>query len=426
MTDLEVKASQSEEIDEVVSKMAILMLEDGSCFVGISKGIDGEALGEICFNTVMIGYPEVISDPSNAGQVVVITYPQVGNYGVALADVESEQIALRALVAREICETPSNYRSDMSLPEWLVEQGVVAIDGIDTRELTQLIRDRGSLRAIVSTIDSDPESLLAKVLAAPSIDRENLVASVSTKQPYLFSMNEEHRSWYQTIAEPRYKVIVIDLGVTRSILNSLSRLGAAVIVLPWDASAEEILAYQPDGVVFSSGPGDPRVLTSTITTCSDLLGKTALLGIGLGHQVMALAVGGGIIKMKAGHRGVNYPVKDIAADRVNITEQNHGFTVDFKSLGLLERPRKRVQTVANDSCGRIQLTETNLNDGTVEALLYLDIPAVSVQYQPQISIADNTTNAFNRFATMMKKGEPEDAPAAILTGDTKDSESENA
>jgi carbamoyl-phosphate synthase small subunit len=391
--------------------LAVLMLEDGSCYVGNSCGVSGEVVGELSFNTVMIGYPEVISDPANAGLIMAITYPQVGNYGIARDDLEGDSVALRALVVRDICDTPSNYRLDLSLPDFLREQSIVAVSGIDTRELTSHLRDHGVQKAIVSTIDRDPESLLAKITAAPGISAESLVASISCKKSYLFEMNNAHRAWYAPLPEPRFKVIAYDLGITRTTLNNLVRLGCAVIVVPWDTEAEEVRAYQPDGVVFSSGPGDPRVLIPTIMAATELMGQLPLFGLGIGHQVLALAAGGIVQKQIVGHRGSNYPVIDRRADRVRITTQNHGFTVDFASLGesgeVLTQP-DNLQTIQNTRFGRIALSEQNLNDGTVEGLDYLDSQAVSVQYHPEFApqSAGGKTgddNAYAAFRALMRQ-----------------------
>ena len=397
---------------------AILVLEDGSVFMGTSCGATGEVAGEVCVNTVMIGYPEVISDPANAGQILAITYPQVGNYGIALADLECERATLRALVVRDVCDTPSNYRLDCSLPEFLVDQGIVGITDVDTRALTQLLRDNGPLRAIVSTNDLDPESLLIKVRVTPTISEEDLVAEVSCEQPYLFTMNEEHIAWYPPLPDPRFKVIVIDLGVTRSTLNNLTRLGCAVIVVPWDTPVAEILAYQPDGVVLSSGPGDPQALAPVIQTTAGLLGILPLLAIGLGHQVLALAVGGEVQRLAFGHHGANYPVSDLAFDKVKITAQSHAFSVLPDSLGALESRDLGMAIAMNANCGRIRIAEANLNDGTVEGLLYLDVPAVSVEYLPEFPASNAIgSNAFNSFMGFMEEN---------TTGLGMDSEDSNA
>ncbi|MDR0458942.1 MAG: glutamine-hydrolyzing carbamoyl-phosphate synthase small subunit [Coriobacteriales bacterium] len=377
---------------------AVLFLEDGTSFSGVSCGALGEAIGEINFDTSMIGYPEIISDPANAGQIIALTYPQAGNYGVALADLEASRLALRGLVLRDIPGEPSNYRSNISLPDFLVQQGTVAITGIDTRTLTRHLRANSAQRAIISTVSNDAAELLAKIQAAPSLSGSNLVAEVSCSKPYLYQMHPDHIDWYSPLAELSLKIIAVDLGIRRSTLDNLVRMGAAVIVMPWNSSAEEILEYEPHGVLFSSGPGNPRVLTPTIQTAAALLGKVPVMGIGLGHQVLALAVGGSVRRLRSGHRGANYPVFNLAQDSVAITTQNHGFCVDFRSMGELTVNQGHTAIVDNPTCGRIQLAELNLNDRTVEALRYLDVPVLSYQYLPELApgpiIKPNPYNAF--------------------------------
>ncbi|MDR2957373.1 MAG: glutamine-hydrolyzing carbamoyl-phosphate synthase small subunit [Coriobacteriales bacterium] len=389
--------------DEEVNsdRIAVLMLEDGTCFVGTSSGAEGEAVGEINCNTAMVGYPEIISDSANAGQIVTLTYPQIGNYGITISDLESERLHLRGLIAKEFCSTPSNYRSTSKLTDLLVRQGIVALSGIDTRALSRYLREHGSMRAVISTVDHDVDSLLAKAGNSPMPSDENLVATVSTSKPYLYQMDADHEAWYGPLAALQYKVIVIDLGVMRTTLDTLTRLGCAVIVLPWNTSAAEVLAYQPQGVVFSTGPGDPRVVTPTIQTAAGLMGKLPILGLGLGHQVLALAAGGAVESLAVGHHGANYPVKDLISDRINITAQNHRFTVRFDTLGPVNTSWGKT-VAANNTCGRILLSETDLKDQTVEGLHYLDIPAVSVQYHPEFACGPiEGNNVFLEFIKLI-------------------------
>lgn len=400
---------------------AVLMLEDGTMFLGASTGAAGEACGEISFNTVMIGYPEVISDPANAGQIVTMTYPQIGNYGIATVDLESSRPTVRALVVRDICPTPSNYRSDSSLPDFLAAAGIVAITEVDTRSLIRHLRTRGTMKAIVSTLESDPQALLARLNAAPRISEENLVATVSTEAAYLYKMSDEHVKWHGPAPLPRFKVVAVDLGVTRSTLDLLCRLGCAVIVVPWNTPAQEILSYAPDGVLLSSGPGDPRVLNAAIKTAGDLMGKVPLMAVGLGHLVLAIAAGATVGRLRTGHHGGNYPVINLVDESVSITSQSHGFALRFESLGQAQAAAGRSLIAANDTCGRIQLTEINLNDNTVEALRYLDIEAFSVQYHPEVAPGPiSAATAYDGFlAAMQAAGE-----RVRATGQTSSQESE--
>ncbi|MBQ6454943.1 MAG: glutamine-hydrolyzing carbamoyl-phosphate synthase small subunit [Eggerthellaceae bacterium] len=384
-------------------KEALLMLEDGTAYRGISCGAEGEAFGEICFNTSLEGYFEVITDPSYAGQIVTMTYPQIGNYGVREDDAQASQPVLRGLVVRDMCYTPSNWRSELSLPRYLEREGVVAIEGIDTRALVRHVRDFGAMRAVISTIDIDCASLLKKVKASPSIIGVNLVQSVSCSEPYSFGLADlasEKSFALSSAKEATHRVVAYDCGVKRSILEGLVRAGCEVTVVPWDTPASDVLAMSPDGVFVSNGPGDPDAVAGTYEQVGKLLGELPVFGICMGHQMICKAAGAQIEKLKFGHHGGNHPVVNLLTGRVEITAQNHGFNLVFQSLGPLaseqsggdgEHPsdlrywneKHTAPLVANKRFGGIRLTHVNLNDGTAEGIAFTDIPAFSVQYHPE-------------------------------------------
>ncbi len=387
----------------MASTPATLLLEDGTVFHGTACGALGETCGEICFNTSMTGYEEIISDPSYAGQIVAMTYPHIGNYGVNAADLQNDELHLRGLVVRDMCWTPSNWRAEESLPHLLFERGIVAIEGIDTRALTRHLRDHGAMRAILSTVDGDEPSLLAKVRASQSIVGVNLVRDVS--HPDIVGFPALDAKGDPVAA--RYRVIAYDCGAKRSIITGLQRAGCAVTRVPWDHPASEVLAARAtdggiDGVFFSNGPGDPGSVSETSDRVAALLGKVPLFGICLGHQMMSIAAGARIEKLPFGHHGGNQPVMNLRTGVVEITAQNHGFGLVFPSLGdlvpeesggidahfddLREWSTLHVTPVVrNARFGRIQLTHVNLNDGTPEGMAFLDVPAFSVQYHPEAS-----------------------------------------
>ena len=401
---------------------ALLVLEDGTTFRGTACAAAGEVFGEICFNTSMEGYLEVVTDPSYAGQIVAMTYPQIGNYGVNPDDCQSGAPALRGLVVRDMCAAPSNWRSTMSLPDYLRERGVVAIEGVDTRALVRHVRERGAMRAVLSTEDADEASLLAKVRTSGSIVGANLAAGVSCKAPYRFKPADLPESQAFALVPPaqaRFSVVAYDCGAKRSILQNLVRAGCDLTVVPWDTPAEDVLARRPDGVFLSNGPGDPEAVEGTYTQVEKLLGHVPVFGICLGHQMIGKAAGAQVEKLKFGHRGGNHPVMNLLAGRVEITAQNHGFGIVFPSLGPLMPEFSGGKTahpadgdlrfwaragiapvVRNDRFGRIRLTHVNLNDGTAEGIAFLDIPAFSVQYHPEA--APGPTDAHYLFTAFMR------------------------
>ncbi len=405
-----------------VGSPAYLVLEDGAVFPGVSCGVEGEVYGEVCFNTSLEGYFEVLTDPSYAGQIVAMTYPQIGNYGINLDDAQSQTTALRGLVVRDMCTTPSNWRSTASLPEYLKQHSVVAIEGVDTRALVRHVREQGAQRAVISTVDADIKSLLAKVEASESIVGQNLVATVSRTNKELFRFDKLPKS--QSFAlmpapSPTHKVLAYDCGAKLAILQGLARAGCEVTVVPWNTPAEEVLAAHPDGVFISNGPGDPDAVQDTYTQVEKLLGKVVVFGICMGHQMISKAAGAAIEKLKFGHHGGNHPVMNLLTGRVEITAQNHGFGLVFSSLGPLVQElsggfdthvedlrywseKHIAPVVQNPRFGRIRLTHVNLNDGTAEGMAFLDIPAFSVQYHPEAAPGPTDSHyLFTAFSRLM-------------------------
>lgn len=401
---------------------AILVLEDGFVLRGNACGAPGEVVGEVCFNTSVEGYLEIITDPSYAGQIVVLTYPQVGAYGVCEDDYQSETPALRGLVVRDMISTPSSWRSTQALPEYLKSQGVVALENVDTRALVRHIRDFGAQQAILSTECFDIEVLRARLGAAPRLVGQNLAATVAAtevKTRGVDTLRSGHDFAVPAAHPKKHMVVAYDCGVKDSILNGLIRQGCEVIVVPWDTPAEEVLALNPDGVFLSNGPGDPDAVDTTYQQVEKLLGAVPVFGICLGHQMISKASGADIIKLPFGHHGGNHPVKNLLSNTVEITAQNHGFNLDFTTLGPLIATesggyadheqdlrvwvqRKVAPVVHNERFGRIQLTHVNLNDGTAEGIAFLDIPAFSVQYHPESTPGPTDSHyLFEAFSRLM-------------------------
>lgn len=440
------KAAPSELAQRIIAQTskgyrgpAILMLEDGTVFYGRACGAAGTATGEVCFNTSLEGYFEVLTDPSYAGQIVTMTYPQIGNYGVDPADVQSaypgsadrgpSTPALRGMVVHDMCATPSNWRSSISMPDYLARCGIVAIEGVDTRALVRHLRDHGAQKGIISTEVFSLAELVGRLEQAPSLVGENLVRTVSCDAPHTYGAADlpaEHAFASAPAKPARYRVTVYDCGIKRGILEGLVRAGCELTVVPWDTPAEDVLAQQPDGVFLSNGPGDPDAVEETYSQVEKLIGRVPLFGICLGHQMISLACGAEMEKLKFGHRGGNQPVMNLISHRVEITAQNHGFGLVFPSLGALipelsdgvsEHPadgdlrfwveRGVAPVVQNERFGRIRLTHVNLNDGTAEGIQLLDQPAFSVQYHPEA--APGPTDAHYLFTafTRLMDGEPD-------------------
>jgi carbamoyl-phosphate synthase small subunit len=373
---------------------AILALEDGRCFEGTAFGATGTTTGEICFNTSMTGYQEVITDPSYRGQIVAMTYPQIGNYGINPEDGESSGPHLRALVIGELCEVPSNWRSAQPLAAYLAEHQVLGIEGIDTRSLTKHLRSLGAMRACLTT-ELDASAAIAAAKAAPSMAGMDYVKEVSTPQSYLWT--GESRDWilpneitaqpgpYQALPPVRHRIVAYDFGLKYNILRRLRQAGFEIEVVNSRTTAAEVLAKNPAGVFLSNGPGDPAALGYIHAELKQLIGKTPIFGICLGNQLLAHAFGGKTYKLKFGHRGGNQPVKDLRTGKISITSQNHGFAVDPDSLP-----------------ADVEVTHLNLNDGTVEGMRHKTHPVFSVQYHPEAAPGPNDASYFfEEFAALI-------------------------
>ena len=372
---------------------ALLALEDGTVFEGRSFTGEFETTGEVVFNTSMAGYQEILTDPSYCGQMVTMTYPLIGNYGVNPTDVESSKIQVKALLIKEYHENPSNWRAEGSLASYLNAYSVPGIEGLDTRAITRHIRLKGAMKAAVSTRDLNASSLVEKARSSPDMKGLDLVKEVTCLRPMMWLKGEmlpiegglDGFKWPGS--EERLRVAAYDYGIKYNILRSLERRGCDVIVLPATLPWQEVKGLNPDGIFLSNGPGDPAAVTYAVENIRALTGIKPMFGICLGHQLISLALGGTTFKLKFGHRGGNQPVKNLATGRIEITSQNHGFCVE---MGSLKDPS-------------IELTHINLNDQTVEGLRHRDIPVFSVQYHPEASPGPHdAAYLFDRFVEMMK------------------------
>lgn len=354
--------------------LARLALENGKIFYGNGFGATGTCEGEVVFNTAMTGYQEILTDPSYCGQIVTMTYPLIGNYGINPDDFESRRSFVRGFVVKQACSDPNNWRATETLSDYLERNNILGISGIDTRALTRTIRQSGTLRGVISSEDCSDEELVRLACQAVPISGQNLLAEVTTHEAYAIEGNG-----------PR--VVVLDLGMKQSIARNLSKAGCDVVVVPAMTTAEEILALKPAGLMLSNGPGDPKDALQPIDTAKNLIGKVPMFGICLGHQILALALGADTYKLKFGHRGSNHPVKDLETTKVQITSQNHGYAIDEKTLQALD----------------ITITHRNLNDMTVEGMVHNTHPIFCVQYHPEAFPGpSDSAHIFERFLSMME------------------------
>ena len=372
-------------------EQAVLALEDGTVFEGTSFGAPGQRTGEVVFNTAITGYQEIFTDPSYCGQIVVLTNPQIGNYGSNAYDSESSTPYIEGLVVREISPVASNWRSGNKAEHFLAQHGIPVIAEVDTRKLVRILRERGALRGIIAVGQHDHDELIQRVRQSPSMAGQNLVSRVSTSQTYGWTEPISPVSSSEKIAspgEPHSHVVAYDYGVKRNILRHLVQLGSRVTVVPAETSAEDVLSLKPDGVFLSNGPGDPEPLEQQARQVSKFIGKVPVFGICLGHQILGLALGGKTYKLKFGHHGANHPVLNHQTGKVEITSQNHGFCVDPDSL--------------KDS--QITVTHVNLNDQTLEGFRHRSEPVFCVQYHPEAAPGPHDSHyLFNEFASAMKE-----------------------
>jgi carbamoyl-phosphate synthase small subunit len=372
-------------------QQAVLALEDGTVFEGVSFGAPVQRTGEVVFNTAITGYQEIFTDPSYCGQIVVLTNPQIGNYGANPSDSESIKPFIEGLVVREISPVRSNWRSEERAEHFLAGYGIPVVAEIDTRRLVRLLRDRGAMRGIIAIGEHDPATLLASVRNSPSMTGQNLVSRVSTPENYEWTHGIDAVSASDKVPAPpeaAFHVVAYDYGIKRNILRHLVQIGSRITVVPSDASAQEVLALRPDGVFLSNGPGDPEPLAQQAANVRQLIGKVPIFGICLGHQIVGLALGGKTYKLKFGHHGANHPVLNHRTGKVEITSQNHGFCVDPGSL--------------RDS--EVEITHLNLNDQTVEGLRHRSEPVFCVQYHPEAAPGPHDSHyLFHDFAAAMKE-----------------------
>ena len=377
-----------------MSEAAKLALEDGTVYSGIAFGADGEGDGEVVFNTSMTGYQEILTDPSYRGQIVAMTYPEIGNYGVNSEDVESQRPHLAGFIVRQLSGRASNFRSEGALDDYLSDHGIVGLAGIDTRSLVRRLRTHGAMKGVISTQELDDATLVAKAKSSPGLVGRDLVREVVPQQPCEWTeklspwTRLDHDQLPENAIAPGFHVVALDFGMKWNIARHLHDMGCKVTILPGTATADEVLALAPDGIFLSNGPGDPEPVDYGIETIRKLLGQTPIFGICLGHQLLALACGAETFKLKFGHRGANQPVQNLLNSRVEITAQNHGFAV-------------REETLPET----LEITHRNLNDNTIAGIKLRDLPAFSVQYHPEASAGPHdSTYLFQEFRALMAQG----------------------
>lgn len=366
---------------------AILLLEDGTVFEGNSFGAKGQKCGEVVFNTSMSGYQEILTDPSYSEQIITMTYPLIGNYGTSSDDCESDRVFASGFIVKENCEIPSNWRNKKSLSDYLKANNVVGLEGIDTRKLVKHIRTKGAMKGIISSDELNVDVLKKQLAKYPGLVGRDIVKDVTTKKSYDWSQGVvDVLTGKEDKPKSKYKVVAYDFGIKQNILRMLYSAGCDVLVVPADTSAQEVLKQKPDGVFLSNGPGDPSAVSYAIENVKELLGKVPIFGICLGHQILALALGGKTYKLKFGHRGANHPVKNLKTEKIEITSQNHGFCVDVDSLDK----------------NNVEFTHWNLNDNTVEGLRSKKLNAFSVQYHPEASPGPHDSSyLFEYFIELM-------------------------
>lgn len=387
----------------MMKRKAILALSDGRYYEGVSFGAEGETLGEVVFNTSMTGYQEILTDPSYEGQLVAMTYPEIGNVGVNPEDVESIKPFMKGFIVKNYTAAPSNWRATQPLHQYMRQHGIIGIECIDTRSLVRHLRDHGAQEGIISTLSNDPAELVDKAKASPGLVGRDLVKNVTCAEPYdwdqgMWELGKGYKRREAEVAgrkasarkknrfaSPLYSVVAYDYGIKYNILRNLAELGCRVKVVPASTPPEDVLAFDPDGIFLSNGPGDPDAVPYAKENVKKLIGKKPIFGICLGHQILGLALGGKTYKLKFGHHGGNQPVMDLTTRKVEITAQNHGFAVDADSLK-----------------GSVEVTHLNLNDNTVEGLAHRELPIFSVQYHPESSPGPHDAKyLFRRFSDLM-------------------------